>query len=494
MTSTPLAQALLRALLALGIWAGISPAFAQVLPLLTIRSFSWTEQNQLTTRMPVNLTLDVPATVEVRGLISAGQTAVAGVSPFALATPGPSCGPGVDFVEIVNRPFVIRVGALSPIEPIEVTICGDQVFEQNEHFRVTVAAATLVGARCPNTSAGCASVPTIVNDDSDVHGPVVRIDDVRIEEPVSGTAQAVLTLRLARPALSDVTVSFRSQDDTAVSSLLDAVFDVANNKCIGRVGQTGTTVIRDYVPVQGSKVIPLGQITAEVRVSICADGRTTAERDQRFFVVLTAASGNTGGLADGRGEVTIVANGPPAVGTFQISPDRARIPVDQVQLYRVTWTLPVGRVWRDLNTIGLRIRDDERTALWVQWNELDDTFRLCRQSKETKPHGAAGRGEDDDDDQAALLSGVPRNGCGHGALAGSPTVLETGSARLHMASTRAQGSGPAGREVTLSLAISFKQRAVGVHDIELSASDDFGASDAFTRATSVRVQRKDGTP
>lgn len=489
MTSTPLAQALLRALLALGIWAGISPAFAQVLPLLTIRSFSWTEQNQFTTRMPVTLTLDVPATVEVRGFISAGQPAVAGISPFALATPGPICGPGVDFVEIVNRPFVIPVGARSPVEAIEVQICGDQVFEQDEIFRISVDAATLVGARCPNTSAGCASVPTIVNDDTNVHGPVVRIDDVRIEEPLSGRADAVVTLRLARTAVGDATVSFRTQSDTAVSSGLFVLADPCVAVVVG-----GVAVVRDFVSVQGNAVIPQGQVTAEIRVPICADGRTTAERDQRFFVVLTGASGNTGGLADGRGEVTIVANGPPAVGTFQISPDRARIPVDQVQLYRVTWTLPVGRVWRDLNTIGLRIRDDERTALWVQWNELDDTFRLCRQSKETKPHGAAGRGEDDDDDQAALLSGVPRNGCGHGALAGSPTVLETGSARLHMASTRAQGSGPAGREVTLSLAISFKQRAVGVHDIELSASDDFGASDAFTRATSVRVQRKDGTP
>ena len=105
---------MLRALLALGLWAGISPALAQVLPLSTIRHFNWTEQNQFTTRMPVTLTLDMPATVEVRGFISAGQTTAAGVSPFALATPGPSCGTGVDFVEIVNRPFVIRVGAVSP--------------------------------------------------------------------------------------------------------------------------------------------------------------------------------------------------------------------------------------------------------------------------------------------------------------------------------------------------------------------------------------------
>lgn len=210
MTSTPLARALLRALLALGLWAGISPAFAQVLPLSTIRSFSWTEQNQFTTRMPVTLSLDVPANVEVRGYISAGQTAVAGVSPFALATPGLSCGPGVDFVEIVNRPFVIRVGAVSPVEAFEVQVCGDQVFEQNENVRISIDAATLVDARCPNTSPGCASVPTIVNDDSNMRGAVVRIDDVRIEEPQTGQAGAVPSLRLARHVGPPVKTQCRS--------------------------------------------------------------------------------------------------------------------------------------------------------------------------------------------------------------------------------------------------------------------------------------------
>lgn len=70
---------------------------------------------------------------------------------------------------------------------------------------------------------------------------------------------------------------------------------------------------------------------------------------------------------------------------------------------------------------------------------------------------------------------MPLNGRSNGALAGLPTVLETSSARLHTAHTHAQGSGPAGREVSLYVAPSFKPRAVGVQHIELSASDDFGA-------------------
>lgn len=478
----------LYALLALGLWVCASPVIAQTLPLLTIRSFSWTEQNQGSTRMPVTLSLDAPASTQVVGLVSVGQNAANGVSPFALATPGAVCGPGVDFVEIKPRIFVIPVGATS--FTFDVDICGDRVFEQDEIFVIRVDGASLVGARCPNTSAGCASVPTIVNDDLNNQGPVVRIDDVRILEPQSGTVEAVLTVKLARTSLDDSTISYRTQGDTAVSAVQGFLFP--SFSCVGTDPQTGLSRTRDFLPVQGSVVIPAGQVTAQIRVPVCADGRAVAELDQRFFVVLTAASANTGGLADGRGEVTIVANGPPAAGTFQISPDRARVPVGQQQLYQVIWTVPEGKVWRDLSTIALRIRDDEHTALWLLWNELDDTFRLCRQASGPGSHGA--NNNDGDDDEAAHLSGIPQNGCSPGALAGSPTVFETKAARLHMATTRAVGSGPAGRTVTLSLGISFKPRAAGLQRIELSASDDFGAADPWTRATWVRVLRRDGTP
>ncbi len=443
-------------------------AMAQTLPLLTIQSFSWTEQNAGTTQMPVTLSLSFANnTADVAGFVSAGQTAVSGVSPFALATPGASCVPGVDFVEVVNRPFTIARGTLSTT--FNVTICGDQVVEQNENFRIGVATATLVGARCPNTSGGCASVPTIVNDDVDNLIPVVRIDDVRIQEPASGTVNAVLTVRLSRPASQDSVVSFATQSDTASGVAI---------ACSGK---------SDFLHRSGTVNIPAGQITATINVPICADN--VAESDQRFFIVLSNASSHLNGIADGRGEVTITANGG-AVGTFQISPDRARVKVDEHQTFSVIWTVPEGDVWRDLNTIDMRVRDDEHTVLWVRWNEDDNMFSLCSKTNGPKPHGAAvgknGKGDD------ALSDGIPENGCSTGALPGSDTVLETRYARLHLARTSVVGSGPLGREVTLNIDVSFKAKAIGVHEIELAASNDVGALDDFTTASAVRVLRNDG--
>ena len=474
-------------LLALSLWVCASPVLAQTLPILTVRSFSWTEGDQGSTRMPVTFSVPSFATAPVSGLVNVRVLSSSG-SRSASATPGATCGPGVDFVEIVNRRFEIPVGSTSTT--IEVEICGDRVFEQDEHFSIGVSAADLVGARCLNNAPACGSVPTIVNDDSNNGGPVVRIDDIRVQEPLSDTASAVVTVSLARTSSSNVTVGYRTQSDTASSQFSPFIIS-GLTPCVGRDFRTGATVTRDFLPAGGTVVIPAGRPSAQIVVGICADGRTSAEPDKRFFVVLTSASSNSGGLADGRGEVTILANGPPAAGTFQISPDRASVPAGEQQLYQVIWTVPEGKVWRDLSTIALRIRDDEHTALWVLWNELDDTFRLCRQARGHGPHGA--NNNDDDDDEAAHLSGIPHNGCSPGALAGSPTVLETKAARLHMATTRAVGSGPAGRTVTLSLGISFKPRAVGPQRIELTASDDFGAADPWTRATSVRVLRRDGT-
>ena len=332
----------------------------------------------------------------------------------------------------------------------------------------------------------CASVPTIVNDDTNDRGPTVGIDDVRLLEPATGTVDAVLTVRLSRSTSVDSTITFRTQSDTAASTAFGASFSAAS--CTG-LTKPGDVVLRDFIPVSGSVVIPAGSDRTQIRVPICNDGRAFSEPDQRFFVVLTDVSPVQGGLADGRGQVTIAANGPAAVGSFQISPDRTRVKVGEQQLLTLVWTVPEGKVWRDLQSIGLRLLDDGRNALWLHWNELDDSFRLCRQRK-----GSPGHDDDDDDDDEARLSGIPVNGCSAGALPGSKTVLETSYARLHLAGTRAVGSGPAGRQVTLELALSFKPKAVGVLEIELTAADDFGAVDPFRLASAVRVLRKNGRP
>lgn len=468
----------LRLLLALMFWACAS-AGAQTLPLLSIESFSWTEHDQGETRMPVTLRLSAPNNDrDVTGFFTATQNATPGVSPLHLATPGPACADGVDFVQQTNTPFTIRRGETSTV--IEVVICGDRVLEDDELFVLTVNAGTLAGARCPNTSGGCIGVPSIVNDDTT--GTVVRIDDVRIQEPASGTVDAVLTLRLSRRIAEDAVISFRTQSDSAVSGVAGAYF--LNGGCVGRHLLTGATVHRDFLAASGTRTIAAGSLTAEIRVPICADGNALKELQKRFYVLLTATAGGLVGIADGRGQVDILANGPALLGSAQLSLGEAGAQADTPQLYKLHWTVPQDRLWHDLRTIALRIAGGQRPALWLRWNQLDNTFMLCRQ---------AGRG-DEMDDMAARISGIPDHGCSLGALPGSKTVLETRDLRLHLAGTRAVGSGPAGRSVTLELALSFKSPTAAPREIEVSAADAFGSTQPYARMATLQVLGKGSRP
>jgi hypothetical protein len=470
----------LRALLALLLWLGAGGAWAQTLPLLTLDSFRWTEHDQGSTKMPVTLRLDAPNNERnVTGFITATQRANGGISPFKLATPGASCADGVDFVEIIDKAFTINRGELSTT--VDVTICGDRVLEEEELFVVSVSRSTLVGARCLEISAGCATVPSIVNDDTG--GSVVRIDDVRIQEPVSGTVEAVLTLKLSRRIPEDAVISWRTQSDTAVGGVAGALFSAGS--CVGRQLFTGATVHRDFLPAGGTATIPANEFTAQVRVPICADGNATREAEKRFYVVLTTASGNLNGIADGRGQVDILANGPLPLGSAQLSTEPARVSAGVPQLLQLRWTMPPDQVWGDLRRLDLRIGADAHSALWVRWNALEDSFMLCRQ---------AGSRIALEEDLDAHISGIPDNGCSAGALPGSRAVLETRGARLHLAGTRAVGSGPAGRTLTLNLALSFKPAAQGLHPIALSAVNAFGATQAFTLAGALHVLGADGQP
>ena len=100
------------------------------------------------------------------------------------------------------------------------------------------------------------------------------------------------------------------------------------------------------------------------------------------------------------------------------------------------------------------------TALWLRWNEVGDTFRLCESE----------------------------DSCGPAIAAGSAEVLETPHVRLYLADTRVVGSGPTGQSVTLHLSLEFLGEAAGHQfQLELAATDDLGRADGFTEATTVHV-------
>jgi hypothetical protein len=77
---------------------------------------------------------------------------------------------------------------------------------------------------------------------------------------------------------------------------------------------------------------------------------------------------------------------------------------------------------------------------------------------------------------------------GPGVLSGSPLRLQTPEATLHMADTRAVGSGPTGPSVTLDLSLSFKPPAAGhTYVVEVAAADDRGDREDFVAVGTLTV-------
>ena len=160
------------------------------------------------------------------------------------------------------------------------------------------------------------------------------------------------------------------------------------------------------------------------------------------------------------------------IGSFEVEPDEARVSVGDRVDYALKWTVPPDQVWRNLDTLHFRLRSGNHTALWLRWDEVGDTFRLCE--SEGAP-GTAHAG-----DQVVT--------CGPAVTAGSPDVLETPHVRLYLADTRVVGSGPTGQSVTLHLSLEFLGEAAGHrYRVELAATDDLGRVDDFAEATTVHV-------
>jgi hypothetical protein len=160
-----------------------------------------------------------------------------------------------------------------------------------------------------------------------------------------------------------------------------------------------------------------------------------------------------------------------ATGAFEVSPGDAAVAVGDRLDYAFSWTVPDPLNWHDLETLHLRLRDADGTALWVRFDEASQTFRTF--------HEAAGK----------FL---------RGEAAGSRRRLETPLAVVHLAESAVLGSGPTGPSVALRLSLSFKPRAAGrTFLVEVAATGDLGQQDAFAPAgfltvTPARVELDDG--
>ena len=141
------------------------------------------------------------------------------------------------------------------------------------------------------------------------------------------------------------------------------------------------------------------------------------------------------------------------VGTTVLTPTIGTALAETATTFTLTWTHPAR--WRDLTAMHLRWRGENGVVLWLKYDEASNEFSLLDP-----------------------LTGT----FGAGATPGSDTVLETAATRLLLAESTATGSGPEGRELTLTLRVVFKT-AVSNHtyDIEQMVQDDHGNNQGFDK-------------
>jgi hypothetical protein len=438
-------------------------------PILTVTGASVFEGDSGTRNLVFTVSLSSPSNSPVSALVFLfGEHG---------ASPGVSCAANVDFVgSIFGASFPFNMAANTPVATFNVTICGDTVLEggpspffpfldQDEQIRVSLS--NVVGAQCSGPLGGtCNGVGTILDDD----GPVgIRPNIITVNEPpLGGTRVSVMTVTLSHPSETFTRVNFSTEDFNARGAISCA--------------PSTSGGIPDYVSRSGSLTIPPNTLSGTISLTVCGDN--IFEPSEVFYVRL---SNPVNGTITGVGQAIIRNFGVAQVGEFALSPGEAKLQVGERVTYTVDWTVPAGKVWRDLDTIDFRIRGG-RTALWVRWEEAANTFKLCRKGggdHDNDRDEDENEGEDDQD-----FKGGPGLRCGPGATPGTTVVLETPLAQLHLDRTSVVGSGPTGPSVALGLTVSFKGKAAGHrYGVEVAARDDFGNSDDFFRLGRVKVRR-----
>jgi hypothetical protein len=126
-------------------------------------------------------------------------------------------------VQVVDGSAVAGVDYIAPASPVTIpagsnginihaTVIGDNLVEGHETFNVKLQ--DVVGA----TVADAEAIGTIYNDDQPQEDfPTMRLEDAYVTEGQSGTKNAAITVRLSRPASSDVWFSYALEDGTAIA-------------------------------------------------------------------------------------------------------------------------------------------------------------------------------------------------------------------------------------------------------------------------------------
>jgi hypothetical protein len=189
---------------------------------------------------------------------------------------------------------------------VTVAIAGDVLDEANETFNLNLSGATNATIGDP------LGVATITDDDA---SPSVVISNVSVNEPLSGTANAVFTVTMSAVSGRAVSVNYASQNASAVSGA-------------------------DYTATAGTLTIPAGVTSGQVTVPVLPDALN--EASETFNVNLSAAVGVT--IADTQGVATIVDNDPlPSIRINDITVTEGAAGVGSVATFTVTLSAVSGR-------------------------------------------------------------------------------------------------------------------------------------------------------
>ena len=198
---------------------------AENVSVVSVLSGEVTEGNQGQTTLVMSVMLSNPAEAEVSmDWITIDDTAVS----------SDSCGFDVDYIESAGR-LTIPIGSDSG--QILVTVCGDTLIESSEQFELVVSNAQNAVIQF-DRAAG------VILDDDGL--PELRGFDAVIFEPQSGSLVYDFELKLSRPFEQSVSVAFTTLDESTVQNL-------------------------DYLPENGTLIIPAGQTSATISVTFLSD-------------------------------------------------------------------------------------------------------------------------------------------------------------------------------------------------------------------------------
>ena len=204
----------------------------------------------------------------------------------AYATADVSAIAGTDYTVASGT---VTFGAGTTSQSITVQVAGDEVYEEDESFTVTLMSP--FGAALGDGEA----IGTILNDDLTLS---VTPGSVSVVEGDSGSTAQAFTVTLSKANSEEVTVTYATADGTA-------------------------TMGTDYVSTRGTLRFAVGETSKTLTVQVAGDG--IVESDETFTVVLSNASGLSANISATAGTATVTIDNDDVLPTLSIA-DAAATP------------------------------------------------------------------------------------------------------------------------------------------------------------------------